>query len=159
MYRPYHYLLETGGAKAASPALRGVQVVDLEDVGRGNLLQHQLGNPVALLDVKVDLGKVEQDDPKGAAVVGINDTGADINKVLDSQTGARGNAAVVAGGDGNGDVSGNAGLALGRDNTVLGRAQVVAGSKAGATDREAALGRELLDEEGRAGSFSRHSGG
>lgn len=122
---------------------------------------------------------VEQQNLDLATVVGVDDAGARVDEVLRSETRARGDAAVFcrrvsapisqivfvfvffsphhheltgSGGHSHANVGVDQRLASGRNGRVLGRVNVVAGSK-GATPRgQTALVGELLDLESRRSS-------
>jgi hypothetical protein len=64
------------------------------------------------------LAKVEEDDTERTAVIGVNDTSANVQKVLDGQTGTRRDASVGADRNGNGDVRGHQRFALSRNHHV-----------------------------------------
>lgn len=88
-----------GRSKAACTPLCFIQSVDLDDVGHRDPLQDELGDAVADVDLELAIAKIEEDDADLAAVIGVDDAGADVDAVLDGEAGARGDAAVAAGRD------------------------------------------------------------
>ena len=85
----------TSAAKATSSTDTLLEFLDLDNLGRADALQDKLGNAIALLDLKVGLGMVKQENLDLAAVVGVNDTSAGVDKVLRSEARSGSNAAVL----------------------------------------------------------------
>lgn len=69
-------------AEAASASHALFQLLHLDNLGGIDALENQLCDAVALLDLKVGLSVVEQENLDFAAVVGIDDTGASVDEVL-----------------------------------------------------------------------------
>lgn len=98
-------------AKAASSTNAFRKLLDHEDLGCVDLARvshvhqagdnftsysfnDQLGNSVALVDSEVGLAKVKEQNLERAAVVSVNDTGTDVDRVFRSKSGARSYSAV-----------------------------------------------------------------
>lgn len=152
------YLLQSNAsaAEAAGATHALLELLYLDDLGGEDALDDKLGDTVTLSDLEVGVGVVEEEDLDLAAVVRVDYAGTGVDEVLGGETGARGNAAVGAGRDGDGNVGADEGLAAGRDGGRLRGVEVVAGGVEAAAGRQASLVRELLDLEGRAGL---HGGG
>lgn len=87
--------LETaGGSETARTPVRGVQVLDLRNLRRGDALEDELSDAVTLLHLEVLLAVVEQDDADVAAVVVVHDARAGIDEVLPREPGPRRDARV-----------------------------------------------------------------
>jgi hypothetical protein len=81
-------------SEPAGAPRRAIELFDDLDRRRGDPLEHELRHAVAAGDGKVRLGVVEEHDADGAAVVGVDDPGTDVDKVLHGEPGARRDAAV-----------------------------------------------------------------
>lgn len=75
-------LIVASAAKAANASYALLQLLHLDDLGGIDALQDKLRDAVALLDLKVGLGMVEEQHLDFAAVVGIDDASAGVNEVL-----------------------------------------------------------------------------
>jgi len=62
----------------------GIQLRDLGNDGVGYTLEHQLGDAISHSDFEVRVTEVEEEDANGAAVVRIDDTGANMEAKLRS---------------------------------------------------------------------------
>ena len=60
------------------------------------MLQHELGNPVSLLHLKVRVGMVEEKDLDLAAVISVDDAGTGVDKMLRGETRSGGDSAVYS---------------------------------------------------------------
>lgn len=107
-------------SRSLSPFSRHFTHLDLLDLAHLDLLQNELSDPVPLGDLKVRLAMVEKQDEERPAVVGVDDTGARLDRVLGGETRPRGDAAVGAEGDGEGEVRRDEGFASGGDRLGLG---------------------------------------
>lgn len=83
-----------GAAKAARAADALLELLDLDDVGGHDALQDELRDAVAVLDLVVGVGVVEEQHLDLAAVVGVDDAGARVDEVLGRQAGAGSDAAI-----------------------------------------------------------------
>ena len=87
--------LETaGGSETARTPVRGVQVLDLRNLRRGDALEDELSDAVTLLHLEVLLAVVEQDDADVAAVIVVDDARAGVDEVLPRESGPGGDARV-----------------------------------------------------------------
>jgi len=84
----------TSAAEPARAAHALLELLHLEHLGRVDALEHQLRDPVALLDGEIGVRVVEEEDLDLAAVVGVDDARARVDEVFGRQAGARGDAAV-----------------------------------------------------------------
>lgn len=87
-------LLLARAAEAARAADALLELLHLDHVGGDDALEHQLGDAVALLDLVVGLGVVEEQHLDLPAVVGVDDARARVDEVLGREAGAGGDAAV-----------------------------------------------------------------
>lgn len=87
----------TGASEAASASDALLELLDLDNLGGVDALEDELGDAVALLDLKVGLAVVEEKNLYLASVVGVNDTGARVDEVLGGEAGSGSNAAVCLG--------------------------------------------------------------
>lgn len=71
----------TGGPEAAGAAHALLQLGNLDNLGRVDALEHELGDAVALGDGEIGLGVVEEQDLDLATVVGVDDARAGIDEV------------------------------------------------------------------------------
>lgn len=89
-----HYKgLEHPSATASASEATGtthalLELLHLDNLGRVDALNDELGDAVTLLDLEVGVGVVEQQDLDLTAVVGINDAGAGVDEVFGRETGA-----------------------------------------------------------------------
>lgn len=83
-------------AKATSSSDTLLQLLDLDDLGGHDPLEHQLSNSVALLDLIVGVGVVEEENLDGSAVVCVNDTGAGVDEVLGGEARAGSDSAIYS---------------------------------------------------------------
>lgn len=81
-------------AKATGATNALGELLDLDDVGRDDALEDELGDAVAFLDLVVGLGVVEEEHLDLAAVVGVDDARARVDEVLGGEAGAGSDAAV-----------------------------------------------------------------
>jgi hypothetical protein len=102
-HHPSHQVVTTSeqsrtrSARAAKPAGAPhalLELLHLDDIGRVDALEDELGNAVALLDLVVRLGVVEEQHLHLAAVVGVDDARARVDEVLGRKAGAGSNTAV-----------------------------------------------------------------
>lgn len=107
-------------AKPTSTSLGALQLLHHDHVRVDDPLQHQLRASVPLRNLKVLVLMVEQQHKHRATVVIVDDARAGSDAMLGREAGARGDAAVCAGRNGDGDVGGNEGFAAGRDGGGLG---------------------------------------
>ena len=98
------------------------------------------------LTMEVLSGVVEEDDTNLAAVVLVDDAGARVDKLLDGQTRARGDARVGPVGRGDGQARGDDGAVAGRDDDVL--AAVVGGDGSGEEKRRSKKGVSFFSSFG-----------
>lgn len=75
-------LIVSRATKAAHSPDALFQLLDLHHLWGIDALQNQLRNTIALLDVKARLSMVEQQNLDFAAIIGVDDTSAGIDKVL-----------------------------------------------------------------------------
>jgi len=80
--------------KPAGTADTLLQLRHLNHIRRVDALQHELGNPIALLNSEIGVGVVEQQHLDGAAVIGVDDPRARVDEVLGGETGARCDTAI-----------------------------------------------------------------
>ena len=94
--QPYAFMRtrSSGAPEPAGTADTLLQHLDLLDLGRDNPLEHQLCDPVPLLDLVVGVGVVEEQHLDLAAVVGVDDARARVDEVLRGEAGAGGDPAV-----------------------------------------------------------------
>lgn len=88
------FLVRARAAKTSGSSHTLLQLLNLDDIGRHDPLEHQLSNSVALLDLIVGVCVVEEENLDGSAVVCVDDTGAGIDEVLGGEARARSNSAV-----------------------------------------------------------------
>jgi hypothetical protein len=84
-------------ASAPKPAFASDSIGQLlhhDDIGRVDALDDELRDSVPLLDGKIGVAKVEQNDLERAAVVGVDDAGASVDAVLCGEAGAWGDPPV-----------------------------------------------------------------
>jgi hypothetical protein len=105
-YYYYYFLLRCHSSTSKSPGspIRFVQLVHLHHLGSANLLNNQLCNAVARLNVKVVRAVVEQHHSQRPPIVAVHHSGAHIDKLFHRQTGTRRNPTVVARRHGNGEI-------------------------------------------------------
>lgn len=84
----------TRAPKPAGTTNTLLQLLDLLDLGGDDSLQHQLGNPVALLHLVVRVGMVEEQDLDLSAVISVDDARAGVDEVLGGEARSGGNSAV-----------------------------------------------------------------
>jgi hypothetical protein len=89
-----HSLVLARAAKATSSSYALLQLLNFDDLGRHDPLEHQLSNTVALLDLIIGICVVEEENLDGSAVVCVDDTSAGVDEVLGGEAGAGGNSAV-----------------------------------------------------------------
>ena len=87
-------LESTRGSESSRTPVRGVQVLHLHNLRRGDALEDELSDAVTLLHLKVLLAVVEQDDADVAAVIVVDDARAGVDEVLPRESGPRGDARV-----------------------------------------------------------------
>ena len=85
----------TCAPEAASAADALLELLNLDNLGGVDALNDELRDAVALLDLEVGVGMVEEQNLDGAAVVGVDHAGARVDEVLGCQTRARRDAAVL----------------------------------------------------------------
>jgi hypothetical protein len=86
--------LRPRAAKPTGTADTLLELLHLHNIRGINPLQHKLRHPVALGNSKVGVGVVKQQNLNWTPVIGVDDARPRVDKVLDCQTGARGNTAV-----------------------------------------------------------------
>jgi hypothetical protein len=84
----------TSASKAAGTPHALRKLLYLDDFGGEDALQDELGDTVALLDLEVGLGVVEEEHLDLASVISVNDAGASVNEVLGREARTWRNAAV-----------------------------------------------------------------
>lgn len=81
-------------AKATGSSHALLQLLYFDNLGGHDPLEHQLSNSVALLDLIVGVGVVEEENLDGPAVVCVNDTGAGVDEVLGGEARAGSDSAI-----------------------------------------------------------------
>ena len=71
-----------------------LQLLHLHNLRRVNPLQNQLCNTIVLLNHKVDIAVIEQQNLDLSSVIRINDAGSRVDEVLGCEAGAWGDASV-----------------------------------------------------------------
>ena len=71
------------------PCVFEVYAPHLDDFGCDDAFEHELGDAVAALDLKILLGMVKEDNTHIATVVLVDDTGSSVDKVLPGEPRAR----------------------------------------------------------------------
>ena len=89
-------LLHAGAAKSTSTTLGLGQFFHLHNGSHVDFFKNQLSNAISYVDRKVFRAKVEQNDTDISAVVGVNNSGADVDSLFDSKTGTGGDPCVGA---------------------------------------------------------------
>lgn len=130
---------DAGGTESRGAALGVAEMLHLLEHRVSDLLANDLRNAVADLHFEVALAEVEQEHFELAAVVGVNHSGADVDKVLDGETGARRDAAVVALGNGDPQAGSDQAAVPGRNDAVLGGAQIRTGGLLGPDVRRTSI--------------------
>ena len=87
-------LESTRGSESSRTPVRGVQVLHLHNLRRGDALEDELSDAVTLLHLEVLLAVVEQDDADVAAVIVVDDARAGVDEVLPRESGPGGDARV-----------------------------------------------------------------
>ncbi|KAI6761241.1 hypothetical protein HG531_001794 [Fusarium graminearum] len=80
------FFLSISASKAAGTSNTLLKLLDLNNLGCVDALEDELGNAVALLDLKVGVVVVEEKDLDLATVIGINDTSTCVDEVLGGET-------------------------------------------------------------------------
>eukprot|EP00302_Diacronema_sp_CCMP2436_P014728 CAMPEP_0179877404 /NCGR_PEP_ID=MMETSP0982-20121206/24775_1 /TAXON_ID=483367 /ORGANISM="non described non described, Strain CCMP 2436" /LENGTH=177 /DNA_ID=CAMNT_0021770007 /DNA_START=200 /DNA_END=730 /DNA_ORIENTATION=+ len=132
------------GAEAALPTHRLVERVHLHHLGRRDLLEHELGDAVAAIDLEVALAVIEENDAHVAPVVLVDHPRTHVDEMLPREAGARSDAAVVARGDRYLQVRLAERLAARGHHAVVCRRKVVARGARRAARRQRGEGRQLL---------------
>jgi hypothetical protein len=93
-WRTPRSLANTSAAESASASNTLLQLLHLDNFRGIDALEDELGDTVVLLDDKVHVAVVEQQDLDLASVVGIDDARAGVDEILRSEPGPWGNATV-----------------------------------------------------------------
>ena len=72
-----------------------------ESTSTGNRLNNELGYTIAAVYFKCFLAMIEENDADASTKIGVDNAAANIDAVLDSETGAGGNTAIETDGNGN----------------------------------------------------------
>mmetsp|Transcript_58520 Transcript_58520/g.104053 ORF Transcript_58520/g.104053 Transcript_58520/m.104053 type:complete len:246 (-) Transcript_58520:523-1260(-) len=144
-HRLRHLLCDACASKATCTSRRLLQGLHLYAGSHGDSFQHELCHPVTLRHREVLLAVIEENHAYLPAVVVVNNTCADLNHLLHSQTGPRRNPGVRVSRDGNGESSFDDGLTAGRHDNFHCRRQVEASCVSRAPHRQHGIGAQALD--------------
>lgn len=92
--RPHRGAESSRTPEAAGSSHTRLKLLHDDNFGRVDALDDELGNSITLLDGKIGIAQVEQDDLDLATVVSVDDASARVNAVLGGEAGAGGYAAV-----------------------------------------------------------------
>ena len=127
--------LNTSGAKTPAAARSVLKHIHLDGVGIADLLQDELRNTIARRYLEIDQAEVEDDDPDNAAVIGVDDTAADVDTMPQRETRTRSYAPIAPQGNPDLEAGRNAGARPRGDDDRLGGAKVKPSGTGGASDR------------------------